>query len=298
MDKIKDFEVNSPRWLSLDDFEGEVWKKVVGYEEYHEVSNYGRVKFLGYNNGNVKNGYPKILKQFFPNNRGCYWLVDLYKNGKSKHKRVHRLVAEAFLPNPDNLPEVNHKDENKKNPHLDNLEWCTRKYNANYGTMPERMREHMKKRMEDGYKIHRENRFGKTTTKHKVVHQYDLCGNYIATYYSQKEAELKTGINRNNICDVCKGRSRAAGGYIWTYTKEKEEIEKKILFAKGMVGKRKKKIVLPIEQYTLDDKYLCTYKNALSAAKENNLCYTSIIRCAKGEWKRYGGFIWKYKTLL
>ena len=290
MDNIQDFEVNSPRWLLLEDFEGEIWKKVVGYEERYEVSNYGRVKSLGNQNGIAKKRNPRILMQFCPNNRGCYWFVDLCKDGISKRKRVHRLVAEAFIPNPDNLPEVNHKDENKQNPHLDNLEWCTRKYNANYGTMPERMREHIKKRIEDG--------FGETTIKHKVVHQYDLCGNYIATYYSQKEAELKTGINRNNICDACKGRSRAAGGYIWSYTKEKEEIEKKILFAKGMVGKRKKKIVLPIEQYTLDDKYLCTYKNALSAAKENNLCYTSIIRCAKGEWKRYGGFIWKYKTLL
>lgn len=289
MDKIKDFEVNSPRWLSLDDFEGEVWKKVVGYEEYHEVSNYGRVKFLGYNNGNVKNGYPKILKQFFPNNRGCYWFVDLYKNGKTKHKRVHRLVAEAFLPNPDNLPEVNHKDENKKNPHLDNLEWCTRKYNANYGTMPERMRELMRRRRNAGYK----NKIG---VKHKEVHQYDLEGKYIATYNSQKEAGLITGINSNNICDVCKGRALSAGGFIWTYTKEENKIIIKTNFEKGRNGKRRKR-VLPIEKYTLDNTFICLYDNASIAARDVGVHYSNIIRCAKGEYKQSAGFIWKYHVL-
>lgn len=290
MDNIQDFEINSPRWLSLEDFEGEVWKQVVGYEERYKVSNYGRVKQLD-NNGLSKYSLPRILKQYFPNNRGCYWFVDLYINGKSKHKRVHRLVAKAFLPNPNNLPEVNHKDENKQNPHLDNLEWCTRKYNANYGTMPKRMGEHIKRRKRESI-----NNGNNGYLKHKEVHQYDLNGNYIASYYSQKEAEAQTGANRNSICDVCKGRALSAGGYLWSYTKDKKEIDVKASFAKGIKSRRRKK-VLPIEKYTLDNKFICLYDNASIAARDVGVHYTNIIKCAKGERRQCAGFIWKYHTL-
>ena len=287
MDRIQDFEVNSPRWLSLEDFEGEEWKKVSGYEERYMVSNYGRVKSYHKHNNHC---CPKILKQYYKEGNRCYWKVYLFKDGKGKTIYVHRLVAKAFIPNPKNLPEVNHKDENKLNPHKSNLEWCDRKYNCNFGTLPNRMREHANRRWTEY--IENENRYG---IKHRMVHQYDLNGNYIASYNSQKEAGLETGINKNSICDACKERALSAGGFIWTYTKNIEEVKKKVKLAKGVKG-RNRKNTLPIEQYTLDNKYICTYKNALSAAKQNGLCYTSILMCAKEKWKKYGGFIWKYKT--
>ena len=109
--------------------EKEIWKDIDGYEGLYQVSNLGRVKSLHHNK-------EKILKGSY-NSKG-YYFVKLCKNGISKSIFVHRLVAQEFIPNPDNLPIVNHKDENPRNNNVDNLEWCTQKYNANYGTVRER----------------------------------------------------------------------------------------------------------------------------------------------------------------
>ena len=103
----------------------EEWKDIKGYEGIYQISNKGRVKTLGNNktkkekirDGKIDRGYKRI---------------SLCKNGKEKKYSIHRLVAEAFLPNPDNLPVVNHKDENKLNNNVENLEWCTQEYNVNY----------------------------------------------------------------------------------------------------------------------------------------------------------------------
>lgn len=103
-------------------------KPVKGYEGNYEVSDDGR----------VFNTNGKELKHYLIK-RG-YHVVFLFKNNKQKTKLVHRLVAEAFIPNPDNLPQVNHKDENKDNNSLSNLEWCTNYYNSHYGTKTERLR--------------------------------------------------------------------------------------------------------------------------------------------------------------
>lgn len=119
----------------------EIWKDIVDYEGKYQISNLGRVKTLGRICENVgKNQFSSyITKRTIPEkilsvfgNR--YLKVALFKNGKRKYYSVHRLVAEAFIPNPNNLPIVNHKDEDKTNNRMDNLEWCTYKYNANYGT--------------------------------------------------------------------------------------------------------------------------------------------------------------------
>ena len=104
----------------------EIFKDIKGYEGLYQVSNLGNVKSLNYNH----TGKERILK---PGLVKEYLKVSLCKNNKIRMFSVHRLVAEIFLPNPDNLPCVNHKDENKQNNCVDNLEWCTYKYNANYG---------------------------------------------------------------------------------------------------------------------------------------------------------------------
>ena len=109
----------------------ETWKNIKGYEGLYQISNKGRVKSL-YNKNNKKE---KILK---PGERNEYLCVSLYKNNKKNVYSIHRLVAQAFLPNPDNLPVVNHKDENKLNNNVENLEWCNYGYNINYGTRNER----------------------------------------------------------------------------------------------------------------------------------------------------------------
>ena len=107
----------------------EEWKDIKGYEGIYQISNKGRVKSLKFNKENIL--IP--VKQ----NRG-YLFVNLCKNGKVKKYLIHRLVAEAFLPNPDNSPQVNHKDENKLNNNVENLEWCSNEYNINYGSRNEK----------------------------------------------------------------------------------------------------------------------------------------------------------------
>ena len=107
----------------------EEWRDIKGYEGKYQVSNLGRVKSLKNCKGNYRE---KILK--LGKDKLGYLQVVLSKEGKGKLFRVHRLVAESFIENTNNYPEVNHKDENKSNNCVDNLEWCDRKYNCNYGT--------------------------------------------------------------------------------------------------------------------------------------------------------------------
>ena len=121
----------------------EEWRPVVGYEGLYEVSNTGRVRSLDmyvksrYGNYRLHKG--KVLSP--AKDKNGYLKVNLCYNGKDKIIRVHRLVTEAFIPNPDNLPEVNHKDEDKTNNRVENLEWCDRSYNINYGTRKDKVRD-------------------------------------------------------------------------------------------------------------------------------------------------------------
>lgn len=120
--------------------------------------------------------------------------VNLYKNGQSKMFFVHRLVALAYIPNPEELPQINHKDENPQNNNINNLEWCDCKYNNNYGTHNERM--------------------GKAHSKAVYCIELDT------TFYGTREAERQTGTNHVCICNCCKGKQKTAGGYHWRYANE------------------------------------------------------------------------------
>ena len=125
-----------------------------------------------------------------------YKNVTLHKDGKNHTLKVHRLVAMAFIPNPNNYPQVNHKDEDKGNNCLENLEWCTAKYNSNYGT-----------------KIERHKRLvGKT-----VVQINPITRECVTEYFSIQDASTNTGIDRGSINKCCLGERKTAGGYEWEY---------------------------------------------------------------------------------
>ena len=110
----------------------EIWKDIEGYEGLYQVSNLGRVKSL-----KVSKIKSERIRKSYQQSSG-YISIVLCKNGKVTNHKIHRLVANAFIDNPDNLPEINHKDENKANNCVDNLEWCDSSYNKNYGTRTEK----------------------------------------------------------------------------------------------------------------------------------------------------------------
>ena len=187
--------------LSLDDLPNETWVDIKGYEGFYKVSDYGRVKSLYYNNSN----FQKILKQKL--SKQGYYLVGLSKNSIVRWFRVNRLVGEVLTPDkttfksmPDenrdeiNLDklEINHKDENKLNNHVSNLEWCTSKYNCNYGT--------------------RMNRIG--LSQRVKINQYSLDGKYLKTWDSISELQ-RNKYNGSHISDVCNGYRQSANGYLW-----------------------------------------------------------------------------------
>ena len=165
----------------------EIWKPIKGYEGLYEVSNLGRVK-------SIRFGKERILKPG-TDKRG-YLHVVLSKNNKQKTHKVHRLVMEAFIPNTDNLPCVNHKDEDKTNNVDTNLEWCDAKYNQNYGTRIERIAEKLS----------------------KTVLQYDLEGNFIREWKSSAECG-RNGFNQGAVAACCRGERQQAYGYKWVYKK-------------------------------------------------------------------------------
>ena len=179
--------------------EEEIWKDIEGFEGYYQVSSLGRVRSLDRiiirRDGIQIHKKEKILKQAF--NEFGYNLVNLCKNNVHKTYLVHRLVAEAFIPNPDNLPQVNHKSEFEKTDNrVCNLEWCDAKYNSNYGTRNER----------------------RVDKKSKKVYQYTLDGILVKIWQSTKECG-RNGFSNGNIVSCCLGNKwhKTHKGYIWRY---------------------------------------------------------------------------------
>ena len=181
-------------------FEFEEWRDIPGYFGLYQVSNFGRVKSLV---GTHRESRERILKPY--KTKYGYLRVRLCKDGKVKQFYVHRLVAEAFIPNPDNLPQVNHKNENKTDNKVENLEWCTAKYNQNYGTCIKRRTE--KQKVD----------FINRSDQSKPVAQFTKEGILIAQYPSRNEASRQTGYAYQHISSCCNGKTKSAYGYIWKW---------------------------------------------------------------------------------
>ena len=158
----------------------------------------------------------KYLK---PNtSKSGYLSVELFdENGKSKRLLIHRLVAMAYIPNPENLPQVNHIDENPLNNAVSNLEWCTAKYNMNYGNGAKTRHSKIDYTTESRKTTARIN----GTKQSKTVLQYSRNGEFIARYNSAAEASRKTGANHSHIIECCNGkRYKTVNNFIWKFGKD------------------------------------------------------------------------------
>ena len=172
--------------------ENEVWKDIKDYEGLYQVSNMGRIKSLKRyekSGSKIRLRNEKILKQ---KNTMGYNYVILSKFNKLKTYRIHRLVAETFISNPQQLPQVNHIDGNKLNNKAKNLEWCTASYN-----------------IKEAYRLN--------LSKTRKVIQYNLNGDFIKLWSSIANASKSLNLDTSAIVKCCKGKRNRVGNYLWRY---------------------------------------------------------------------------------
>lgn len=226
----------------MSDF-NEIWKDIKGYEGLYQVSNLGNVRSFHKGSWNLlsnvinKRGYKQYL---------------LHKDGKRKNMRGNRLVAEAFIPNPNNYPIVNHKDENPSNDCVNNLEWCSAKYNINYGSAI--------------------NRRSKNNIKNRKIHMFEVDGTFIKEFYNISEASKFIGGTHTCILRCCKGNVYCYKGYIWRYAEEVDTIHQAIINYK--TSKTNRKIEVYIDGETIIFNSLSeasrTLKISRDTLKKNN----------------------------
>lgn len=199
MRKIDDMKTSTWKCLSTDDLKGEIWKDIDGYEGSYQISNYGRVKSVE-RRSKKSNGLLMLVKERICKQYSCrgYMYVCLSKDGEQHKKKVHRLVASSFIPNPNNHPDVNHKDEILSNNNVSNLEWCTKEYNRHYGTGLLRMKQTLRKK----YGV--------------PIIRYTINGNETKRYECGIDI-IQDGFDRRAVYRCCKDNNRTHKGYKWKF---------------------------------------------------------------------------------
>lgn len=244
----------------------EIWKDVIGYEGFYQVSNLGRVRSLDRISfgRKQKGGILKPTKK-----RDGYMYVTLCnENGHKKHL-VHRLVAQSFISNPNNLPFINHKDEKPVNNCVTNLEWCDCKYNVNYGTCKERI----------------------ALSRSKPISQYELNGKFIRNWDSCMQVEKEIGYDQTSISKCClqKEHCYTAYGFQWRfYDGSNSDIEP--------YKKQTPSFAKQVIRYDLDMNFIDEWPSAAECQKQTGFCAGNILNCCKGKYKQAYGYIWKYAS--
>lgn len=252
-------KVNSERWLSLENLEGEEWRDVEGFEEHLQISSCGRLKRKHAVVVRSKNRGSYTVRERIlainPDERG-YMFKSINIEGRNVNLNIHRLVAKAFVANPNGYPDVNHIDENHSDNIYTNLEWCTRKYNSNYGTIKERTR---KTKVNRGH------------TRKIVLYTYD--GEPVKEFDTLDDAGRELGINSVMIGRCCKGTVSCADGYHFRY--------------KGEPYKKRKILV---NRYfcktTISDGNTIEERNVRKFCNMTGICYTSLMNVLKGTTKQ------------
>ena len=211
----------------------EIWKDIIGYEGLYRISDQGRIF-------SVKSGK---IRETFVSNSG-YKMIHLYKNGTDRHFTVHRLVADNFIPNPFDFKEINHINEDKSNNRHDNLEWCTQKYNENYGTNTRRVKE--------SYIANCNNR---------PIDVYDMNGVFLKTFDCSNDVCRELNIGRRALYSVCQGVVKSSKGYRFAFHGEE---------LKPYDQKNKKRHV-SVFKYDSEGYLSACYDSMRDAERENNL---------------------------
>lgn len=238
----------------------EIWRDISGYEGFYQISSWGSVKSF--------HGHGRILRPY--NDSDGYPMVILCKNNHRKSVPIHRLVAHAFIPNPENLPCINHLDEVKSNNRVENLEWCTYLHNNNWGTRSQRVSQKLA---------------GSNCTQNaanersRAVMQFSEDGKYIATFDSA--AAAARAINGKSSGDsyiirCCKRKYPTAYGFVWRYVNEN--------------GGGTKSVAQVDEAGNI----LRRFSSSRQAAQEMGIPRMSILGCCTGHVKTTHGMRFKY----
>lgn len=236
------------------------WKEIKDTNGLYLVSDKGQIFSVKAN---------RVIKS--RKEKNGYYRIELNVDGKSHKELVHRLVAEAFIPNPNNYPIVNHKDENPANNCADNLEWCTPQYNVNYGNCKQ-------KRI-----ANREYIAGWNHSQSKPVKQFDLEGNFIHEYGSCGMAATLTGLDARSISKCANGQLKQYAGYGWSYTDTYSyDPHPHHTIRNG-----------DIDCFDLQGKLIKTY-HTQDELRADDLNPSNVCRVCRGERNQYHGFVFKY----